>query len=308
MDLIRLNEAGPFQKREYLIKDVLPVGFPAMLYAAPQHGKSAIAAHIAVCLAAKIPWLGREVKQSPVIYADLELTTQEIYHRFWRISQGLGLNDVPDGIWYLPAAEEGYELSDIMIEAEKMVKETGARLVIIDSLTIGLQVDPNDAKETIKTLRAAKWLNEQKACILFLDHQSKVQHGENYNEKRPYGSILKEAICRIIIQLELDGQQLKFHYTKNNFSAMSGTSFSAFVEWNNDDEGPIIVKPIEFRGLTGQQAAIGMLLEQQPMKKAEIVEVIGNTGLMKDLKLMVERGIVYKRNSTYYLVESSNGE
>lgn len=306
MEIIRLKDAGPFEPREYLIEKIFPVGVPVMWYAAPGHAKSILAASVAVSLAAGIPWLGKPVVQTPVIFVDMELTRRESHHRFHRVARGAGLDDIPEDVYYIPGYELGYSLNEVLAGLEEVVGETGARLIILDSLSLALEADATDARTTIRAIKTAHWLEEYKACLLLLDHQGKIQQGESYSSKSAYGSVFKRALARDVEQLKVDGHIISFRCDKNNFSDTEGTVFSVSVEWNNDTEGPIVFSKAVDTKLKGQQFQIYVALLDGPMSRRELasIDAIGNSGLTTSLKRLLKTGKVTEAGGLWCLTNT----
>lgn len=301
MEIVRLKEAGPFKPREYIIKDIVPVGVPCMLYAAPGNAKSILAASLASHVAIGIPWLGRDTVEAPIIFVDMELTTRESFHRFHRIALGMGLESIPDNVLYVPAYEVGYDLHEVLSEIEGVVENTGARLVVLDSLSLALEVDPSDARQTIKAIKTARWLENHNAGLIFIDHQGKTQQGESYGGKTPYGTVFKRALCRIVLQLKVDGQTIGFRYEKNNFSDMQGQTFSVLVDWNNETDGPIVFHDPINVVLKGKQMEIYHALLEKPLLRKELSNVVGSQGLSSGLKRLEGKGLVEQIDGVWSL-------
>ena len=63
-----LDDFDVSQNKNWLVKDLLAIGEASCIFGEPGSGKSIIAAEIALAVAAGVPWLGREVAQTPVVY------------------------------------------------------------------------------------------------------------------------------------------------------------------------------------------------------------------------------------------------
>jgi hypothetical protein len=92
LDLEYLAENEP-QPPAFIIEDWLPCGYATLLAGHGGVGKSAIALHLAVCLAAGIPFFGKEVRERKrVLYLSCEDRKSLLHWRLWRICAHLRQN------------------------------------------------------------------------------------------------------------------------------------------------------------------------------------------------------------------------
>lgn len=62
-----------------------------MLYGESGSMKSWVLLHLALCVAAGVPWCGRAVHQEPVLFVDEEMSERTLRSRVKRLAQGLGI-------------------------------------------------------------------------------------------------------------------------------------------------------------------------------------------------------------------------
>ncbi len=73
----------------WLVENFLAPGSLAVLAGQPGIGKSMLCLHLAVCVASGRDWLGRKVRQSPVLLFDFELGRRRLAERLRAIAAGL---------------------------------------------------------------------------------------------------------------------------------------------------------------------------------------------------------------------------
>jgi hypothetical protein len=105
-------------------------------------------------------------------------------------------------------------------------KEHDVRLLIIDSLGPALEGDAEASRDVISfynevvgPFRAAG------VAPLVIDHQSKMQAGERYQNKRAFGSVFKSNLARSVLQVEAtdrsDGElTVRLRQNKHNFGPL----------------------------------------------------------------------------------------
>lgn len=69
---LTFDEVRRLPTPEWLIDGLVPSAGLSVLYGAPKTGKSFVALDWALCVATGLPWLGREVRQCPVVYVAAE--------------------------------------------------------------------------------------------------------------------------------------------------------------------------------------------------------------------------------------------
>ncbi len=171
-------------------------------------------------------WLGREVGEGgTVLYMDLELDGAEQRRRVNRLARGLGLERVPDSFRYMSAL--GYPAREAFRAALEECREHGVKLLILDSLGPALQGDSEAARDVIGFFqRELEPFRAIGTTVLAIDHQSRLQAGQRYQEKAAFGSVFKTNLARSVIQVEpterSDGiLTLRLRQKKHNFGVLA---------------------------------------------------------------------------------------
>jgi len=187
-------------------------------------GKSYLALFFATCIVSGLPIAGRPVEQCPVLYLDAELDEDEFVRRSYAIARGLELKSPPQGLYYwrLPGS-----LTDAKVigEARAYMRECGAGLVIVDSLTIGSYgLDPKEARDIIRLFKSL----EVFVTVLAIDHIKTPEPGADTSEYRPFGSAFKHHQARSLIRVtKAPGGGLALRNTKTSFDEKSATLYAA---------------------------------------------------------------------------------
>ncbi len=215
-----------------------------MLYADGGNGKSVLSTYAAVAVAAGLPFLGVPTTQSSVIYIDFECTRDDTREITGRICNGLGI-PIPRTLKYLPAREDGNELTELLAWLPAIVLDGGYGFVILDSLSIALETEPQEARPVMKALKSTNWLKAANCAMLVLDHQSKNLGDDTYAGKTPLGTVAKRNLCRQAWQLEKRPMEYILRDKKENFQALKD-DLHFKIDYSND-VGPIIfsVTPTE---------------------------------------------------------------
>jgi hypothetical protein len=192
-------------KRPSVIEDIFPTGFPTSLYGVGGIMKSMIAMHMLLHIAAgKEEWCGFVVSgKKACLYIDFELDREEQGTRSSKLAAGMGMEEVPDDLHYLWAS--GYGSRRVFELAVREVEEHEIGVVCIDSVGMALQGDSIAGSDVIEFFRIRCDAFKRRGCaVLLVDHQSGLQPGESYQDKRQYGSVYKGYLSRSRLQLQKD--------------------------------------------------------------------------------------------------------
>ena len=219
---VRFADMAPPDPREYLVEGVMPKGHAATLFGDGGSAKSTLALSAATAIAGGAgEWLGREVQNCPVLYADFELDADEQRRRAYQVARGVYLEKPPHDLLYVSGL--GRPADELFIGCLEVCAREEVGLMVVDSLGIALQGDAENARDVIRFHR--EYLNpfrEMGVTLLVIDHQGKSQAGERYQNKRTFGSVYKENLARSVIQVEPSDRGdgllfLKLRQTKHNF-------------------------------------------------------------------------------------------
>jgi hypothetical protein len=266
-----------------VIERVLPQGFPAIIFGEGATAKSLLAASASLDVARGAEeWMGFKImQQGPAILLDFELDLQEQARRVYQLAEGVGLGKPPDDFYYLSGAD--YRPGEVLDRTLELAVEKEAVLVVLDSLAFALEGDMEASRDVLRFIR--EHVHPFKAAgitLLIVDHQAKLQGGEGYHQKSPFGSVYKSNACRSVIQVGVEDQRegeltVRFRHKKTNF----GSKFDPF-------EAHLMFHAtrveIRHRALSAEEAAtegslntkqkIRRLLREGPMFPEELEEKI----------------------------------
>jgi DNA-binding transcriptional ArsR family regulator len=210
--------------RPYVVEGLVPARFPTTIYGDGGSAKSIIALSMAQAIARGADnWCERAIeRQRACLFVDFELDEEEQSRRALQIARGDGLDDSPEGVFYLCAAAHSTER--ILNTALAACTEHGIELVIIDSVGIALTGDPSSASDVVGFFRDLDRFRAAGVAVVLVDHQAKKAVGEGYQNKTAYGSVYKGNLSRSQIQVEAKGREngtlrVVLRQNKANFAA-----------------------------------------------------------------------------------------
>ena len=187
-DLLAATE----EAQEWTVGKLFPAGGLSLIAGKPGAGKSTLARDMALAVAQGKPWIGREVKQGPVLYLALE----EHVKMVGRHMRNMGARaDDPLHVRVDP-------LTDPIAELRAMVKEHQPTLVVIDPMARFLQVaNMNDYSEVSAALDPLIRLAHDTGTHICLLHHAKK--GE-MNEDSYLGSTALSASVDVVLHMDLE--------------------------------------------------------------------------------------------------------
>jgi len=240
-----LDEPPP---REWAVGGLVPEGCITILVGHSGVGKSFLAMLLALCVCIGRSFFGRSTLSGPVLWVDRELDRDETLRRAYWVARGLGLDRPPVNLHYLkPLRPVGSpETQRLVLDA---VRETGAALVVLDSLSVGSQGDAKDQRDVVGLMK----MIEEWRTVLAIDHFTKAGAAGNQSSATIFGSAFKRAIARSTIKLtQADGGALTLRPDKSNFGAEGspihfktdhgepdGKAVVTFAEVGEDDESMV---------------------------------------------------------------------
>ncbi len=240
IEIVQLSQVPrPVGRRPYLVEGVLPERFPTAFYGDGGTAKSTTVLHLVQSLVrGESEWLGHKIaRQADALYVDFELDLEEQVRRAYEVANGMGYTTPPDGLHYLNAA--GHRVGDVFQQALAFCQEAGIGVVLIDSLGVAMEGDAELSRDVLGFSRYV--IDPMRAAgitPLVVDHQSKLQAGERYQNKTMFGSVYKTNTIRSVFQVEVrerveDGVKLTLRHKKVNFGRLLDP-FGALVEWSVD--------------------------------------------------------------------------
>jgi hypothetical protein len=224
--VVWFSELGKPRTREFLVEDAVPRNHPTVLHGWSGTAKSILALLAGMAIAGRWErWLGLRVNaHGKVLYLDFELDVDEQLRRFHALADGTG-TVVPKELAYLSAL--GLHTSEAVRHAFNICRAHNVVMLVIDSLGPAMLGDMEAAKDVIR------FHNEYIAPFraigttpLIIDHQGKLQSGENCQQKTAFGSAYKEHLSRSVLQVEAGDRDrdngtldVRVRHKKSNFGA-----------------------------------------------------------------------------------------
>lgn len=223
--LTRLRDVPPPGPTRYLVQDIVPMGFAAMLYGDGGVAKSMLAMSLATAISGGATrWIGNEIENCPAVFVDFELDVQEQRRRAGRLARGCIMEDCPEDLYYVSAA--GEDAGTFLTALLGACMDNTVGFVVLDSLGMALQGDPNSSSDVVAFhKRNLDPFRKAGVTVLIVDHQAKTGVGERYQSKRAFGSVYKENCARSVLQVEPHERgsgllRVKVRQTKVNFGEM----------------------------------------------------------------------------------------
>jgi len=215
----------PPEPRRYLVEGIVPEAYPTMIYGDGGVAKSMLALSLGLGVAAGAgTWLGHSIEEGGVLYLDFELDAAEQNRRVTRLANSEGLGKPPKRLRYMSAV--GVRARDAFADALAECEEHSIRLIIVDSLGPALEGDAEASRDVISFYNEVVGpFRTAGVAPLVIDHQSKMQAGERYQNKRAFGSVFKSNLARSVLQVEAtdrsDGElTIRIRQNKHNFGAL----------------------------------------------------------------------------------------
>src|SRR5215218_3274622 len=146
---LRFAYMDPPGPREYVVENLVPKGHTTSLFGDGGSAKSILALSAATAVAGgAAKWLGREMYNCPVLYADFELDADEQRRRAYQVARGICLDKPPHDLLYVSGL--GRPTREVLKGCLDVCATEGIGLLIIDSLGIALQGDAEVAKDVIR--------------------------------------------------------------------------------------------------------------------------------------------------------------
>lgn len=213
------------EPRRYLVESIVPAAYPTMVYGDGGVAKSMLALSLGLGVASDAgTWLGHKIEPGGVLYLDFELDAVEQNRRVTRLANAEGTGKPPRMLRYMSAV--GARARDAFEDALLECKEHDVRLLIVDSLGPALEGDAEASRDVIAFYNEVVGpFRTAGVAPLVIDHQSKMQAGERYQNKRAFGSVFKSNLARSVLQVEAtdrsDGElTVRLRQNKHNFGPL----------------------------------------------------------------------------------------
>ena len=192
--LVDVNELKLIEPT-FLVEDAIETPCTGMVFGASGSGKSFFILDIALHCAAGVPWLGKTVKEGPVIYLCGE-GRHAVPRRVaaWKSKHGA----IPNGRFLMSNRRVQFDpdtILDMLCEINKLAAMSELPvLIVIDTLARALpgECDENSAKDTMAFVDMCDRLQSQYNCAVIIIHHT--GHAEGSKNRARGSSALKGAM------------------------------------------------------------------------------------------------------------------
>ncbi len=225
-EVVRLAEVERPGPRRYLCQDLVLAGYVTLLHGDGGVAKSLLVLALAVAVAGgSKQWLGRRVENGVVLFLDFELDAEEQARRVHQLCYGAGLEKPPEELLYMSAV--GHTTREAFEVARGACEEQGVELLVVDSYGMALHGDAEHARDIIGFHQ--EFLEPLRAlgvAVFVIDHQSRLQAGQNYQQKGAFGSVYKANLARSVLQVEATERgegtlTVRLRQKKHNFGPLA---------------------------------------------------------------------------------------
>src|SRR5215207_2747833 len=227
-------------------------------------------------------WLGRRVENGRVLYLDFELDAEEQARRVHQLCDGAGLKMPPKDLLYMSAV--GHTTREAFEAAREACKEHAVELLIVDSYGVALHGDAEHARDVIGFHQ--EYLEPLRAlgiAVFVIDHQSRLQAGQSYQQKGAFGSVYKGNLARSVIQVEATERgegtlTVRLRQKKHNFGPLA-EPFAVKLSFTEDAVGlegvELDASELAEEATLNATDRVKLALENGPAYPSEIAEHTG---------------------------------
>lgn len=209
-----------------VVENLLNAGSVSLFFGEPGSKKTSSILSLAVCVALGKPWVGFATQAVKVLVIDEENGENRIALRLAAAIRG-ELGDASTQIEFISLA--GFKLdqpTDVQ-EIEKLVRERGIGLVIIDALAEIMDGDENSKQDVQPVLSAIRKIAETTLAAIILIHHS------NRNGAYRGSSAIKGSID-LMVQVESDNGSNLVHFRTVKNRDGEALSWYAKATWTED--------------------------------------------------------------------------
>lgn len=169
----------PTEAPEYLVEGILMARRHVILYSDPGVGKSMMARHLMVCVAAgKSAFGSLPTQQGVAMYVTAEETIDDLKRGFSIVAHGAGveLAAALPNLRIVACRDNDFSLASPVgrLRLELAVKESGARLVVLDTIAALAGVDLKSDVEVLPVLKWASGMSQRLGVtVVWLAHTTK---------------------------------------------------------------------------------------------------------------------------------------
>ena len=241
--LIKLLDTPPREGSKWFLRPYVETGLPTVFFTYGGSGKSLLAAGMAVSIITGRDIVGAEpLDCGPVIYLDWEADEYSHSERVRAICAGAGI-DPEDVKPHLHYRREYASLASSAAPLRKRVVETGAKAIIIDSVSAARGSETKDEAATVEMFSCLRSMN---ITPILLDHLPKDPKADKTS---PIGTVLTTNRARNLWRVDKaqyedggDDLDLCLVHTKTNNGRYQPKRGLAISFENGDDDQLLVVR------------------------------------------------------------------
>lgn len=195
IEFIGSDEPSADDREDWIIRDVIPRGEPAIWAGPPKAGKTWAALDLAMCVARGTSWLDgyhENTLDGPAraLVIALEDVQRRLRSRVWELARGYGITPSdPTLRAHLSISREPLRLPGDERAIASELRRERPRFVVVDSLTRVMVGDQNAIRDVAAfTAMWTRLCAEVGASIMFLHHTAKVG-GESKGVRDPFDAV-----------------------------------------------------------------------------------------------------------------------
>jgi hypothetical protein len=190
---IKLNT----ERRDYLVKGLLPSGGLVLIWGQPKCGKSYWAMDLALHVALGREYRGRRVQQASVVYCALE-GRQGISARIEAFRQHHGVHDAPFHLMTTPL-DLARRTDALLASIEAQLGDERPGLVVVDTLNRSFVGSESSDEDMAAYIAAAAKIEQRFGCTVIIVHHS------GHDQSRPRGHSSLTAAVEVQIAVKRGG-------------------------------------------------------------------------------------------------------
>jgi len=219
-EIFTLTDA--YQERDplkYIIGGLFTLPSLSIVYGSPGTLKSMFLVDAMAHVAGGIPWLGREVIQSPALWIDFDNGRRRTHERIASVSRYLKLQE-NDPLYYVSMPNPPLDAGDTAsIDAlGDRITAKGIRFMVIDNLGLISPRSDENSDSMVKVMGNLRMLSEKTGCaIVIIHHQRKSKDGKSRpigESLRGHSSIAGAIDLALLIKRGENSDSIEAHSTK----------------------------------------------------------------------------------------------
>lgn len=170
-----------------IIDGVLRQGHKMMVAGPSKAGKTFLLMELALCVASGKPWIGLVCRKGKVLYINLELDDNSCFHRFKKIGQERGIENVCNvSVWNMRG--ENIPFEDLAHYIADMAKRDNYTMVILDPIYKLFTGSENNQEVVADFCRNLDVIVKAGASVVYCHHHSKGTQANKDSMDRASGS------------------------------------------------------------------------------------------------------------------------